>query len=270
MIALYNNRLTNLETIPTFINHINVYDALRIQDGIALFAEDHYNRLINSVTIAGYKYEFDFDTWQQKLYTLIHNNNVLNGNLRTDLFYSKKVQFHELFQIYKAKYPTTDDYKNGIISTLQYDERLNPNAKIANKKVRGHAEQIIKSEHVYETILVNNNNQITEGSRTNIFAIINSELITAPDSMVLPGIMRSKVIAAAHEQQIPIQYAALSPNDIPRVQSLFFSGTSPRVLPISKVNDIEIPIDNKLMFKIKDNIETKIFKYIKSKKNRVE
>ena len=269
MEILLNNQFINDDKLSTFDNCINVYDALRIQDGIALFTEDHFKRLQKSINIAGFKYTVTHNEWENKLYKVIKRSNIINGNIRTDLFINKKGEIDELIKIYTAKYPTANDYKYGVKCILQFDERTNPNAKISNPAVRSLAEKIIAQENVYETILVDQNNNITEGSRTNIFAIKNNQLLTAPDHMILPGIMRSKVIKCASDDNIPILYSPINIDNIKQMDAMFISGTSPRVISISKINNIELPVNHDLISRIQKSIENLVQEYIlinKSKK----
>lgn len=267
MQLLFNNSFITKSELPKFINCLNVYDALRVQDSIALFAEDHYERLLNSSNIAFHNYPIDFKQWEQKLYSLIEHANLINGNIRTDLFFEQK-SYNEVIQIYQAKYPTTEDYTKGVKCKLQYDERKNPNAKIANSRVRNKAEQLKTQEHVYETLLVDHNNFITEGSSTNAFAICNNQLFSAPDNMILPGIMRSKILAVANKLKIEIILEPLSTSDISKVDALFLSGTSPRILPICQVNDTPIPIGHSIVNKIRAQLDHLALDYISSKKNK--
>ncbi|MBN2166215.1 MAG: aminotransferase class IV [Marinilabiliaceae bacterium] len=265
MEALLNNKLVNVKNNHSITNGIIIYDAMRVQNGVVLFTEDHFKRLLNSISIAKYIYTSNFVEWEQRLYKLINHHNLLNGNIRVEISFYNNNQFNELIQIYDTKYPTPEDYNSGVIAKLQFDERSNPNAKIANLSARIHAEDIIKNENVYETILVNSNNYITEGSRTNIFALLNNQLYTAPDDMVLPGIMRIKTIEAANRKNIPVVFKALNISQLNRVDGMFFTGTSPRVLPIKQIDSLIIPVNNIITSTILTEIEIMITDYIEQK-----
>ena len=81
----------------------------------------------------------------------------------------------------------------------------------------------------------------TEGTHSNLFAVLDGELRTHPTSnLILPGITRDVVIELAREQRIPVREEAVHEADLRRCQELFFSGTTTDVLPVVRVDDFVI------------------------------
>ena len=76
-------------------------------------------------------------------------------------------------------------YTEGVKTILYYGERENPNAKIVNDNFRAKVTEEIKKSNAFEAILVDRNGLITEGSKSNIFAIKDGKLITAKAEAVL-------------------------------------------------------------------------------------
>lgn len=239
----------------------NIYEALRVQDGVILFLEDHYQRLQNSLKIAGQLSRLSLDEWKKRLMKVVSENAQPQINVRYDLFYSED-GIHELIHPYSSHYPSESELKLGVRTELQHDIRTNPNAKIADPKVREKANEMIHHQEVYETLLVDSKHCITEGSRSNFFAIQGNTLITAPDQMVLPGIMRSKVIAVAKEMGIAVRFDCIAENELHKIEAAFISGTSPRVLPINAIGEFTYSPSHPIINQLKEGVEQMVKWYI--------
>ncbi len=244
----------------------NVYEVVRVQCGVVLFAEDHFHRFCNSLMIGKQSNEIDFNEWILRIYRVVKGNDIENSNIRIDHFYHSNGQHDEVITPLQAHYPTAEEISQGVSVTLQFDERTNPNAKITDSLLRNKANNLIVNQKYYESLLINHHNQITEGSRSNVFAIKNNQLLTAPDSMVLQGIMRKKVIESAHALSIPVQYEAVDVETISSLNGMFLTGTSPRVLPINSVDEIKINASHPLIQQIRQHVEMLVLNYIEGDK----
>ncbi|MNN25477.1 Branched-chain-amino-acid aminotransferase [compost metagenome] len=120
---------------------------------------------------------------------------------------------------------------------MYFGERTNPNAKIVNDSFRDLVNKEIKENNAYEAILVDRNGDITEGSRSNIFMVKNNTIITSPLEAVLPGVTRGEIIELCLENNIDFKEEKVNYKDLDRLDGLFITGTSPKILPITSVND---------------------------------
>ena len=80
--------------------------------------------------------------------------------------------------------------------------------------------------------------QITEGSRSNIFFIRGNEAYTTPSEAVLLGVTRTKVIAACEDAGIKVNEVYTSKDEIGSYEAAIVCGTSPKVLPIADFGGI--------------------------------
>jgi branched-chain amino acid aminotransferase len=105
-------------------------------------------------------------------------------------------------------------------------------------------------ESGYEAILVNENNLITEGSRSNIFFLKGETLVTAPDNVILNGITRKHILQICYEHKISVELSCVSADDINDYDAVFMTGTSPMVLPFNCIGDkyfnVRIPLVERL------------------------
>lgn len=237
-----------------------IYEVLRVIDGKPLFLEKHLERMNNSFEIINKKMPFAEDEIEQKLKQLIDNENKKEGNIK--ITYSINSKELKMFFI-EHSYPGEDMYENGVKTILYFGERNNPNAKIVNDDFRTKVNEKIKENNAYEAILVDRNGYITEGSRSNIFMIKGETVITSPLKAVLPGVTRSVILDIIKDNNIEIIEEEYSYKDIDKLDGMFISGTSPKVLPISKIGDIPINEKNILVNKIMKKYNEKMDDYIK-------
>ena len=144
-------------------------------------------------------------------------------------------------------YPTSEQYRKGVKGILFYAERKDPEAKVINHKLRSEIYHKLILENAYEALLVNKDNCITEGSRTNIFLIKDDKLVTAPEKVVLSGITRKHILEICRESYIPVEFRCINAEDLGDYESVFMSGTSPVVLPFFRIGDTPFNINHELI-----------------------
>jgi branched-chain amino acid aminotransferase len=243
-----------------------LYEVFRVEEKVGLFLEDHIERLFTGAEKAGIKLNFDSASIENYLKKFLSKENVDCGNIRLSVyFYSDtgEVQSHKA-SVIPHSYPTQEQYQNGASCGLLFSERDNPGTKIANTTLRNKANRLIKDYNVFEVLLVNHQKEITEGSRSNVFFILNNQLHTAPDEWVLPGIARKKILQTARNLKIPVHYSALPYDKIKEVEAAFITGTSPRVLPIKNIEGFNLKADHPIIQQLIKGFTKLILDYINS------
>ena len=233
-----------------FDNGESVYEVVRVNDKKPLFLSDHLERMQDSLDIVYGNFQCSKSALEDDLYLLIQANNIQEGNIKVELR-KEKDGFTRLIYFIPHRYPTASQIKNGIRMRYQFDERPNPNAKISNWKVRGNANSLIDEHQIYETLLVNSEGFITEGSRSNIFFIKDDKLYAAPEEWILPGITRTKVLKICDNLNIAHIYQKIPYSDLSQFDAAFITGTSPGVLQINQIDNttfsINHPIYNQIL-----------------------
>jgi branched-chain amino acid aminotransferase len=217
----------------------SLYEVIRIIDGVPLFLERHLERLENSARLAGLKLWMDIESIKKKFNELLEINKSRVGNVKIVFNYSGEHKTAHNFYAYflSYNYPNEMEYKEGVPTILCAMERENPNAKIINTSLRDKTNKLIKETGAYEAILVDRENNITEGSRSNIFLVKGDTVYTAPSQVVLTGITRNIIVEICKENNIKIIEEQVSCKEISNLDALFISGTSPKVLPIKSVDE---------------------------------
>ena len=122
---------------------------------------------------------------------------------------------------------------------------MEPQVKIVQENLRNRANQFIQENGLYDAILVNSRNQVLEGSRTNVFLVRGKEFYTSPAEHVLSGITREKVMACLHELGYSCFEKEIDCESIADFDAVFFTGTSPKILPVAKIGKHPFNVDHK-------------------------
>ena len=86
------------------------------------------------------------------------------------------------------------------------------------------------------TVLLDQNDLITEGPGFNIFAIINGKVVT-PKSGALEGITRKTVFDICSELQIPCEATNISALELENAEEVFTATTAGGIVAVTRVND---------------------------------
>ncbi|EHJ01529.1 aminotransferase class IV [Clostridium sp. DL-VIII] len=238
-----------------------IYEVLRVMDGKPIFLENHLKRMENSFKLINEEFTLTYEKISDRIKLLIKNENKDNGNIK--ITYGVNEKALNVFFV-EHSYPSKEMYENGVETILYFGERENPNAKIINDNFREKVNKEIRDKQVYEAILVDKNGYITEGSRSNIFMVKDNIILTSPVKAVLPGVTRGEIIGIAKKIQIQVEEVEYKYLDINKLDGMFISGTSPKVLPIRKVNDINLNPNNDIIRKLMKEYDDKIHAYIRN------
>lgn len=261
---MYNQKIHKVSEFESIYSdkYPSIYEVIRIIDKIPIFLEEHYERLKNSAAIIDSSINYSFDHIKNSIKEMIDINHITNYNIKVVINDLSSTVQNEYYFFIKSSYPSGDMYKNGVKTFLYKAVRNNPNAKIINTSLRDEVDRLIREKECYEAILVNDRDEITEGSRSNIFFIKNNCVFTAPSKDVLLGITRQRIISLCLKNNIEVIETPITLNEIKSYDAVFMSGTSPKVLPISRIDGIPFSTDNKLLLNIMKIYNDEIEKYI--------
>ncbi len=250
----------------------SLYEVVRIIHGVPLFLEKHLERLKNSAVLANLELWLSVEEIKAKMLKLMEVNKIEEGNIKVVFNFKEEasgMKNNFLAYFLKHHYPTEEQYKNGVPTILCNMERNNPNAKIINASLKNTTDEMMRETGAYEAILIDKNGNITEGSRSNIFMVKKDTVVTAPLEDVLPGITREYIIEACRRENIKFAEERVKEKDINKLDALFITGTSPKVLPINKINDYIFPSSTNLIVQsIMSAYNRIIEEYIKSNKEK--
>lgn len=255
-----NSKKISLEKVNNVI-----YEVIRVIDGIPLFLEEHIARLSKSANLLNYNIENILETIELDTRKTISLNENPELNLKILLYnIENPIPDYYIFFI-ESNYPMEELYETGIKTVTFKAVRSNPNAKIINNEFRKNVNESIEKNNAYEALLLNDNDEVTEGSRSNVFFIKGDTVYTPPGNDVLLGTTRNKIIKICNDANIKVCEEPITISFLNNCDALFITGTSPKVLPISQVDDrmYDSP-NNKILLKIMESYDNLIKEYIAS------
>jgi D-alanine transaminase len=99
------------------------------------------------------------------------------------------------------------------------------------------ANQQAKDQGAFEALFVRDG-ALIEGSHSNLFGVVNGDLITYNMcGYILGGITRRLIMDRAPEEGIHVREAPILLSEFARIEELFLSGTTTEVMPISRVDN---------------------------------
>jgi branched-chain amino acid aminotransferase len=227
----------------------SIYEVIRMIKGSPVFFRDHMERLATSVKLQHQALLADVPALRKAIISLTRSDKKKETNLKIVFNYNNGSDNYLVYFI-EPIYPSEEQYKKGVKGILFSAERKDPVSKVINHKLRSFIYQKLILEGGYEALLVNGNNLITEGSRSNLFFLKGETLVTAPDNVILNGITRKHILDICRENQIKVKLYCVKVKDISEYDAIFMTGTSPMLLPFycidDKVFNVKFPLMERL------------------------
>ena len=141
-----------------------------------------------------------------------------------------------------------EDFEKGLNVLLTDIKRIPPSSVDPTIKNYHWMDLVTGMLDAYEkgndtAVLVDENNNITEGPGFNLFCINDSGIFT-PDHGVLEGITRQSVFDLAKELNLPIAKKSISVEELYSAQELFATSTAGGIMPITRVSGKKIDKGN--------------------------
>jgi len=261
-----NGTLVNSDIFDDNIKKIgkSVYDVFRVKSRCPIFINDHIARLYMSAQLINEKINLKKETILKEIDLLIEKNNNVDGNVKIIIDFTNNNYY---ISYINHHYPSIEEYNIGIETKLFYEYRQIAKAKTINVDFKKRVSKFIESNNISEAILVDKNNNICEGSRSNIFFIKDSILHTPKTEKILNGISRGNIIKICKDLKIEIHEVNINKIRINDYDSAFITGTSPLVLAIKTIDNHKYNTNNKILSKLRNKyiklIEEQIVKHKK-------
>lgn len=224
----------------------SIYEVIRMAKGSPVFFHDHMERLLSSVRIQQRAMLAMPDIIRRDIINLSRTEKKKEINLKIVFNYNQDSENYLIYFI-ETIYPSAEQYNKGVKGILYFAERKDPESKVINHKLRSSIYHNLILEGGYEALLVNEQECITEGSRSNIFFLKGDSLTTAPDNAVLNGITRKYILDICSENNIAVEFRCVPVSSVPDFDAVFMTGTSPMVLQFNSIGDVHFKVPSPLI-----------------------
>jgi branched-chain amino acid aminotransferase len=233
----------------------SIYEVIRMIKGRPVFFYDHLERLKISAKLQQKAMLAGNDALRRDILALVKSEKRREFNLKIVFNYNKSPNY--LVYLIEPIYPSPEQYKKGVKGALFFAERKDPESKVINHKLRSEIYHKLVLNGAYEALLVNRDNFVTEGSRSNIFFIKDETLTTAPEGAVLSGITRKNILEICKENGINVKFDCVNADKISEFDSVVMTGTSPVVLPFYCIDNIYFKVNNNIITHLRNMYLTK-------------
>jgi branched-chain amino acid aminotransferase len=232
-----NNKLVSKEEMEELLkkDSAKIYEVIRVVEGRPVFLKEHFDRMNESIRLSGLKGVLDYECYKRSTEMLIEANNLLNCNIRVSYYFNDEDIL--LFYFIESHYPSKKQFQEGVDTVTVKMHRKNPNVKAFEKNFKEEVQRVIDDTGSFEAILVNDDNTVSEGSKSNIFFVKGKKIITSPDEAVLLGVTRNKVIEVCTKNFMEVEKRTVCFQELDGFDAAFITGTSNDVLPIRKIDE---------------------------------
>lgn len=216
---------------------IGIFETIKVENERPIFLEKHLNRLKVSSSDLDFEIENSFF---EKLKLEVETACKERHNEALRLTISKEGYDFEFRNIQYSK----KDYEVGF--KLKKAETIRGNSKLFRYKTCNYMENIIEKnialkEGFQEAIYFDFENNLLEGSMSNIFLIDNKDQIVTPSLQkpILPGIMREVVIETAKIKNYKIREDKITEKDLLKAKSVFITNSLVEIMWVSSYHKVK-------------------------------
>jgi len=220
----------------TMVGALGVYETILVRHGKYIALNEHLVRLQASAQGAALALDADLDALRQWSFLVVAANHAdgLVRVLALDLGRASADVY--LYQMsYSA--PSPEEYEFGVSVGIYHGERALPLVKSFNTLVPGLARKAAVAAGLHDSLLVDRDGNITEGSNCNAFAVIDGVLVAPPVGTILEGTVVTRTLELAQSLGIPVERRTMPLAEVLVWDEAFLTSTRRGVLPVNRVGE---------------------------------
>lgn len=212
-----------------FFFGIGVFETIALEQGVPIFFREHLARMMASLERLGITAE------PRELVDLARNacqGNAVAGSKVLKLVVTEK----NCFATVRAN--TYNDVRRAAGFTCAFSEvRRNETSPLVAMKTLNYGDCILQkraatARGIDEPLFLNTKGQVAEGATSNIFAVIQGEVVTPPVSCgLLPGVMRDFALRVTGAKERP-----LSPEELMQADEAFLTNSLMGAMPARSID----------------------------------
>ena len=203
-----------------------LYETLRTKYHKPILLKPHLDRLFNSAKSTSLKPPFHRKKVESMIIQVIESSPEPDQRVRVLLVPDKVI-------IYTMPLNLDYDIYSGVSVITVQAKRDTPEIKTTNYYSCLNAYQLAQEHECFDAILVDENQVVFEGSKSNLFWIQKDSLLTK-ETGVLPGVTRNTIIT---HSPYAVKYGKLNVLDFDWLSELFLTNSGSGIVPIVKVNN---------------------------------
>ena len=223
--------------------------------GTSIFRlDEHTERLFKSAKTIGMKIPFSSEELKGAQKEVVLLNELKESYIRPMCFYGSEglgirfdnLSVHTIVAAWEwPSYMDPEAQEKGISVKVSSFRRQARN-EVANAKINGNYVQSTVAlnealeQGFEETLLLDSDGFVAEGSGENFFMVKNNKLITPDLDSCLDGITRRTIISLAKGLEIDFEERKIQLEEVLESDEAFFTGTAVEVIPINAIDNKSI------------------------------
>ena len=228
-----------------FVFGDGVYEVIPVYSRRAFRLDEHLQRLQKSLNSVRIDNPHDASTWTEIVNTIIARNetddqylylHVTRGVAKRDHAFPNPPVTPTVFVMsYPLSTPLPTLLQKGVSAITAVDNRwLRCDIKAISLLPNVLLRQAAADAGCAETIMIRDNEFMTEGAASNIFVVKNGTLLAPPkNNLMLPGITYDVVLELAEAHGIPHQIRKILKEELLTADELLMTSSTKEVLPIT-------------------------------------
>ncbi len=229
-----------------FIFGDGVYEVVPVYSRRPFRLDEHLSRLQHSLDSIRLTNPLTVDRWREHIHALIRQApwedqgiylHVTRGPAPRDHAFPAHPEPTVFMMPMALPSPGPDVLAHGVAAVTAQDNRwlrgdIKATSQLANVLLR----QLSVDAGCAETLLLRDG-QLTEGSASNIFAVIQGELTTPPKShLILPGITYDVVLELATSLDTPVRIRHVSEAELRLADELWLTSSTKEITPVTRLD----------------------------------
>ena len=229
-----------------------VYEVILYNQGVFYDFDDHINRLFRSLHSIDIQFSISKKTIELIVKNLIRLNKISFGSVyiqvsrgiadRNHTFDNLNIKPILTIITSKKHNNINNDIKGVKAITVRDNRWARPDIKTTQLLPNVLAKTMANKQGAYESIFIDNEGYITEGSSSNIWIINNdNEIITRSiDGKILSGITRKTIAKFSKLNDLTVIENKFSKDEMLKAKEVFLTSASSFVTPINEIDNVKI------------------------------
>ena len=227
-----------------------VYEVIPVYDSHMVGLQQHLDRLKHSLSMIHMTPPLTDDEWESIFNELLEKNNGMTGIQSIYLQITRgpeETRRHVLPETYtptvlaflapSKAHPRAELNKGFAAITLDDSRRRDCNIKAITLLPNILLYEEARRAGAAEAILIRNGEAV-EGTSSNLFIVMNNELITPPlNNYILGGVTRELIISLAKQHNMPFKEKVITENMLKDAHEIWMTGSSKEIFPIITLNE---------------------------------
>ncbi|MEM2909764.1 MAG: branched-chain-amino-acid transaminase [Nitrososphaerota archaeon] len=245
-----------------------VFEGIRVYNGVVFLLKEHIERLYNSAKFIKLNIPISKEEMTAAVVETVRRNNARNSYIRLlvtrgvgdlGLDPRKCPKASIIIIVEQIQLVGGAAKERGISTIIASTRRDSVSATTHEVKSLNYLNSILAKLEANEAgvdmaIMLDSRGFVSEAEAANIFIVKNSVIATPPSTAgILDGVTRRRIIRLIHELGMNVVERDITPFELITAEEVFLTGTGAEILPVTKINGIQIgdglpgPITRKVM-----------------------